>query len=114
MSGTSRIAEIAARIERRKARRSALLRVLTRRGELHEAYKAVFLGSDGRLTRQARLVLDDLAREARIGRVSPRASDGELRDAEGARRLYVHIFDRFELDEVKLDRILEQLKETEE
>ena len=79
--------------ERRRAREQVAI---------YRAYQRLFFDDAGQLRADARIVLDDLTREAALGFVSPSLDLAELAVKEGKRRLLLHLFARFELSEERL------------
>lgn len=82
------------------ARRGVSTKLLQRSAdhELRSAYRRLFLGRDGKLTRNAELVLGDLARLAGLGKVSPDAPDSFLQFREGKRAIVLHAFAKMDPD----------------
>ena len=84
------------------------LRVYRRR---IDAYAACFLDSEGELTPAARLVIEHLAIEARLGLPDKGLSDAELREAAGARRIVLVVMESLRGDPAKLSRMVRQARE---
>ncbi len=84
------------------------LRIYKRRVQ---AYEACFLGQDGELTEDAKVVIAHLCSVARMGRADARLSDAELREAAGARKLVLTLMEFLRGDPRTLGRLVRQARE---
>jgi hypothetical protein len=82
---------------------------------VRDAYRRLFFDDDGvTMKPDALVVLEDLGRASRIGKVSHLSSDSDLRAYEGMRTIFIHIIARFELSgRVDAERLSNQIKELE-
>lgn len=81
---------------------------------VYHAYRQLFFDQEGALREAAQIVLDDMAREAAIGLVSPSLDYAELAAKEGKRRLLLHIFARLELSPERAATLERQLSQEEQ
>ena len=107
-------AEIAA-VERAARSESAKLRgQLLGALRLTKAYRRVFLQPGAATERDQRLVLGDIIDRAELGRASLSLDPQELAALEGQRRIALHIFGRFRLEEGRIRQLETDLTETDE
>lgn len=80
---------------------------------VRDAYRRLFFEDDGVTMKQdGVVVLEDLARVAKIGKARPFGSDADLRAYEGMRTILMHIIARFELSgRVDAERLSNQVRE---
>lgn len=77
---------------------------------LHRAYRAVFFDEDGMMTDAARIVLEDLSDHAGLGMATAGLEHEELAAREGERRLMLHLFSRFRLNEAEMANLEREWK----
>lgn len=81
---------------------------LRERMAVGQAYRRLLCDTEGNLNADAKLVLGDLAKAAKMGRVTPEASNEALREQAGMRAIVLHIFAR--LDPEALGQIAQSLE----
>lgn len=81
---------------------------------LTRAYRRVFLEPGRATARDQRLVLGDIVDRAELGRASLSLDPQELAALEGQRRIALHIFGRFRLDEARIRQLETDLTETQD
>lgn len=79
--------------------------------EVTEAYRAIFGDAEGNITAAGRIVIDDLAAVAGIGKAAAGLEHEELSVLEGKRRLWLHMMGRFQLSNAQIDDFLKKQKE---
>ncbi|NLS27937.1 hypothetical protein S2M10_29390 [Sphingomonas sp. S2M10] len=76
------------------------------------AYRAVFLGADGRITSHAARVIADLGAVAKLGlAATPDMPEAVLRDRAGRQTVVLHLLARMDLDGAALDDINKKIRE---
>lgn len=80
---------------------------------VRDAYRRLFFDDDGvTMKTDGLVVLEDLARAAKVGKARPFGSDADLRAYEGMRTIVMHIIARFELrGAVDVQRLSNQIEE---
>ena len=77
-----------------------------------QAYRAVFVGGDGRVTPQAARVIADLGGVARLGLAPPPDTpDAVLRDRAGRQAIVLHLLARLDLDGAALHDLNKKIRE---
>ena len=100
--------EVDAIVRQTKKQRVRSAFQLRAESDIYHAYRAVFF-HDGELTREARIVLDDLKRAARMDKVAPLAKAEVLREREAMRALIVHLLARFQMPRARMERLARQI-----
>lgn len=109
MSLTAELAAVerAARSERAKLRGKLFDTI-----RLTKAYRRVFLQPGAATAKDQQLVLNDLIDRSELGRASLSLDAQELAALEGQRRVVLHLFGRFRLDDARLRQLETDLIET--
>jgi hypothetical protein len=106
--------EFFAMVDARPRKKLTLTEVVAFRRELrvHAAYRACFGGGDAPLRPEFGVVLEDLARAAGFDKIGGGCSDADLREAQGAKTMLLHLLNRIDRDAIKTKEIHRLLRES--
>lgn len=76
------------------------------------AYQTIFGLTDGKLSIDGKIVLDDLISATGIGEMNGALSDSELREWYGRRKILLHIINRLDRDGTKAGQLTQQIRES--